>query len=169
MERIVPTVNDNETAETLKKLRNILCLNQKEFAEKFHIPYSTYSQWETKRRQPPAYVVQLIVDIIEKDYLLHDSNQTSVNTDLGINTKLYLVIEQAQKYIGEKISNSEFKGLLNDFTNQTIPVRLHVGDKIIRGALDDPLIKAHHLHTVNSYEVCFTEWGYYLDICLNKL
>ena len=166
----IPILHDKDTAETLKKLRAVLCLNQREFAEKFHIPYGTYSQWETKRRQPPEYVIQLIVDIIEKDNLIENYNNTSTDTDLGVNIEFYTIVEKIKNDMEKKIKNSEFKHLapVLECKSSMIPVRLHVGDNIVRGFLEEENIRKYYLHTVNSYEVCCTEWGVYIDVCLNN-
>ena len=51
----------------LKDLRELVNLPQVEFAHKFNIPLQTYSQWETGRRNPPDYVIEMISKIIEQE------------------------------------------------------------------------------------------------------
>lgn len=52
---------------TLKQLRIPMRISQKEFAEKFGIPYKTYQQWESGRRNPPQYVVDMMFTILQME------------------------------------------------------------------------------------------------------
>ena len=54
---------------TVRALRACTGLTQKKFAEFVEIPQRTIENWESGRRQPPAYVVKLIEHKI-KDLLL---------------------------------------------------------------------------------------------------
>lgn len=49
----------------LKELRESVNMTQKEFADKFNIPLSTYFHWEQGMRKPPIYVVTMIETIID--------------------------------------------------------------------------------------------------------
>lgn len=44
----------------MKSFRESIGLNQKEFAEHFGIPIRTLQEWEQGRRNPPAYVLEMI-------------------------------------------------------------------------------------------------------------
>lgn len=44
----------------LRDLRAMTGLSQKDFGEWLNIPTRTIEQWETGRRKPPKYVVELI-------------------------------------------------------------------------------------------------------------
>ena len=52
---------------TLKQLRLPTRMNQKEFAEKFAIPYKTYQQWESGRRNPPQYIIDMMFTIMQME------------------------------------------------------------------------------------------------------
>lgn len=52
---------------TLKQLRIPMRISQKEFAEKFGVPYKTYQQWESGRRNPPQYVVGMMFTILQME------------------------------------------------------------------------------------------------------
>lgn len=56
--------------DVLKKLRGTTGLSQKDFANKFSIPVSTYEHWEMGVRKPPVYVVNLIETVLNYEQLL---------------------------------------------------------------------------------------------------
>ena len=45
---------------TVKEMRVMLGMTQREFSEKFEIPYRTIQEWEGERRTPPKYVMNLL-------------------------------------------------------------------------------------------------------------
>lgn len=51
----------------IKELRDITGFSQNAFADKFHIPLSTYCHWEQGLRTPPHYVIYMIKTILESD------------------------------------------------------------------------------------------------------
>lgn len=51
----------------LKEIREATGLSQKYFAESLKIPVRTYEQWETGKRTPPEYVVDLIEYRVKKE------------------------------------------------------------------------------------------------------
>lgn len=55
---------------TIKELRLSTRMTQREFAGYFNIPLRTIENWETGKRNPPEYVVELIRYKIEKEDLL---------------------------------------------------------------------------------------------------
>ena len=50
----------NLTMEDVKRCRLNNKLSQREFARLFDIPFGTYIQWESGRRNPPAYVLNMM-------------------------------------------------------------------------------------------------------------
>jgi putative transcriptional regulator len=55
---------------TIKELRMKTGMTQKAFAEYFNIPVRTIQDWESERRTPPEYVVELIEYKIKKEDLM---------------------------------------------------------------------------------------------------
>ena len=53
-----------EPKDTLKQLRQTTNMSQAKFATKFHIPISTYEQWEMGIRKPPVYIIEMIATIL---------------------------------------------------------------------------------------------------------
>ncbi|NCB91694.1 MAG: helix-turn-helix domain-containing protein [Clostridia bacterium] len=47
-------------SEHIKSIRQETGMNQREFAEHFHIPVRTIEDWEYGKRTPPEYVVRLL-------------------------------------------------------------------------------------------------------------
>lgn len=60
-------------AMSVKKIRGVTRLSQKEFAEKYEIPQRTLENWEAGRRTPPDYVLKLLMRVIEEDYEMKES------------------------------------------------------------------------------------------------
>ncbi len=58
----------------VKELRLQTGLSQSKFAKMFDIPVSTLKDWEQKRRNPPAYVINMMRTILEyKGMLINQS------------------------------------------------------------------------------------------------
>lgn len=54
----------------IKELRLSTGMTQQEFADYFNIPKRTIENWESDKRNPPVYVVELIEYKIEKEILI---------------------------------------------------------------------------------------------------
>lgn len=48
----------------IKEIRAFTGLSQAKFGEKYKIPEITISQWESGKRQPPAYVIDMLEFIV---------------------------------------------------------------------------------------------------------
>lgn len=55
-----------EAKDRLKYIRNVMGLSQSGFANYFGIPVATYQGWEQGRRKPPAYVISLLLRLLER-------------------------------------------------------------------------------------------------------
>ncbi len=60
----------NLTMTDVKRCRIANDMSQREFAEMFSIPFATYVQWESGRRNPPAYVLNLMRS--HMNHILHE-------------------------------------------------------------------------------------------------
>lgn len=67
---------------TTKELRLSARMTQREFAGYFNIPLRTIENWETGKRNPPEYVVELIRYKIEKE---EDMNRTKLLNEIKDN------------------------------------------------------------------------------------
>ena len=61
-----------DTTSTIKELRLKLNLNQREFAEKYHIPLKTLQNWEanpaiSSHRNCPPYVTYMLTELVNKE------------------------------------------------------------------------------------------------------
>ena len=52
---------------SIKDLRNLTGLSQKEFGKKYDIPYRTIQNWETEQRSCPEYVENLLERVVLED------------------------------------------------------------------------------------------------------
>jgi DNA-binding transcriptional regulator YiaG len=57
-------------ALTIKELRTLSGMTQKQFAEYLNIPKRTIEDWEYEKRIPPVYVVELIEYKLRKEKLI---------------------------------------------------------------------------------------------------
>ena len=62
---------------TIKELRAMLDMSQKQFANWYRIPIKSLQNWETGRREPPAYVMILLVRAVLEDKLESDMIETA--------------------------------------------------------------------------------------------
>ena len=61
-------MKDDTGKERIKKIRAITGLSQRAFAKAYEIPPRTFEAWETGRREPPVYVVNLLERAVMDDY-----------------------------------------------------------------------------------------------------
>ena len=57
---------------TVKEIRELTNLSQKEFSEKYHIPKRSIENWETGTRSCPIYVLELIEYRVKAEYWSDD-------------------------------------------------------------------------------------------------
>jgi len=62
-----------EQIETMKKLREDIGLNRREFSDYMGIPLRTLEEWESGRRRMPDYVLRLIAYQIKAERLLKEN------------------------------------------------------------------------------------------------
>lgn len=55
----------------VKKLREEMGLNRKQFSEYFGIPYRTVQDWEADKRELPEYLLRLMVYKVKTDKLIN--------------------------------------------------------------------------------------------------
>ena len=64
----------------VKELRMQTGLSQSKFAKMFDVPVSTLKDWEQERRNPPAYVINMMRTILQyKGMLIHPSYVEACN------------------------------------------------------------------------------------------
>lgn len=61
---------------TFKELRSMTELNQTQFAHYFNIPLRTVQNWEGGVRQPPEYVIDLLIYKLKNENMLKDTETT---------------------------------------------------------------------------------------------
>ena len=90
-----------DCAAWLKKIRERVGLSAIEVAGKLNIPYQTYSQWETGRRRPPFYVVQMITTILNQEE--RDSKKNTNRRNLARDIRDDLTLLGCPVYIADSI------------------------------------------------------------------
>lgn len=56
-----------ENEKTIKSLCEAYGISQTALARRFDIPLRTVQDWHAGRRKPPAYVVNMLTDLLEYD------------------------------------------------------------------------------------------------------
>lgn len=52
---------------TIKEMRELLGISRAEFSRRYGIPLRTLEDWESGKRTPPPYVINLLERIIKED------------------------------------------------------------------------------------------------------
>ncbi len=56
---------DYSKINNIRELRETTGLSQSKFAEHFSIPVRSLQEWEQERREPPTYLLTLMIKILE--------------------------------------------------------------------------------------------------------
>lgn len=64
-----------ENEKTIKSLCKDYGINQTALARRFDIPLRTVQDWHAGRRTPPAYVVNMLSDLLERDEKAKEATQ----------------------------------------------------------------------------------------------
>ena len=75
MDETKETLEDTIGADFLRSLREQHDLTVYDMAKKFDIPLQTYRQWESGRRNPPDYVVRMMMQVFSYEELHQDRNR----------------------------------------------------------------------------------------------
>ena len=51
---------------TIKEMRLLLQVSRTEFSRQYHIPLRTLEDWESGKRNPPNYVLELLERVVKK-------------------------------------------------------------------------------------------------------
>lgn len=110
----------------VKELRMQTGLSQSKFAKMFDVPVSTLKDWEQERRNPPAYVINMMRTILQyKGMLIHPSyveaceaRRKSVENAMAImlsatNGPDDLFMEVLEAYIFGKITLDEMESRID--------------------------------------------------------
>ena len=52
---------------TIKEMRLLLQVSRTEFSRQYHIPLRTLQDWESGKRNPPNYVLELLERVVKED------------------------------------------------------------------------------------------------------
>lgn len=76
---------------SIKKLRTITGMTQLEFANYFNIPKRTIENWESEKRTPPIYIIELIAYKIKMEGLNMKMSKKEINETRKEETREYRV------------------------------------------------------------------------------
>lgn len=63
--RLIPQKGKN--METIKELCIKYHIRQTDISKRFNIPIRTVQDWHSKRRTPPAYIIQMMDELLQQD------------------------------------------------------------------------------------------------------
>lgn len=75
---MIHAVRQKVMAMTIKEIRSMTGLSQVRFGQKYHIPAHTIEMWEMGKRNPPAYVFELLERAVRQD-IEAEGKQTEAN------------------------------------------------------------------------------------------
>ena len=52
---------------TIKEMRLLLQVSRTEFSRQYHIPLRTLEDWESRKWNPPNYVLELLERVVKED------------------------------------------------------------------------------------------------------
>lgn len=52
---------------TIKEMRLLLQVSRTDFSRQYHIPLRTLEDWESGKRNPPNYVLELLERVVKED------------------------------------------------------------------------------------------------------
>ena len=79
-----------DTAYAIKKLRENMGMNRREFCDYYCIPYRTVCDWEAGKRQMPEYVLRLM-DTESRDWRIREGFSMSMREKEVLNMQLVLI------------------------------------------------------------------------------
>lgn len=67
------SITEGNVNMEIKEIRTMSGLSQRQFAEKYHIPFGTYQKWEVpvenmNHRDCPLYVKELLERVVREDF-----------------------------------------------------------------------------------------------------
>ena len=89
---------------TIKEIRVLAGLTQKQFAEKYHITFSSIRNWESGHRTCPGYVVELLQFKVMEDLKMEEL-RAYLNSEIEKREKL---LKEEQQKREENRNNSMF-------------------------------------------------------------
>lgn len=70
-------MTDSNNINPIKAARTAAGYTQQQLSDTLNIPLITLSQWETGRRNPPAYVQKMLIAVLEHPEILDEISQKS--------------------------------------------------------------------------------------------
>lgn len=70
-----------EAKDELRKLRESMGMNRREFCEYFEIPYMAETDWEFGNRRVPLYLLRLMAYKVEMERLVDESKKENGTED----------------------------------------------------------------------------------------
>lgn len=79
--RVIQKIQGSDYMSRIREVRRQAKLTQKQLAEHYDIPLRTLQDWETGKRKPPEYIVNLLLRCIAADFSVTLEEKTQSNTD----------------------------------------------------------------------------------------
>lgn len=85
---------------TIKEMRESLDMTQEMFSRRYNIPRRTIQNWETGKRNPPPYVIEMLQNAI-RHYVPHSTEEV-MSLPLTVVDLKYMCDDLIRKGYGEK-------------------------------------------------------------------
>lgn len=125
---------------TIKEIRKLTGLTQKQFAEKYHINFSNIRNWEIGHRNCPEYVMELL--------------EFKVREDLGMN-KMYDLISERLNAKKTELSESQeqFDVMWTNERHSGCFERNAINDLLIMQQLKSEIAELEHWETLMRVQI----------------
>ena len=100
---------------TIKEIRALTGLTQKQFAEKYHITFSSIRNWEIGRRTCPDYVAELLEFKVREDLKMDKMTFRDILKFMADTTEITLYVNSREIPEGSKIYSLPDRHDLNQF------------------------------------------------------
>lgn len=125
---------------TIKEIRKLTGLTQKQFAEKYHINFSNIRNWEIGHRNCPEYVMELL--------------EFKVKEDLGMNKMYDLISERLNAKKTELSERQEqFKRTCNRDIDTACFEHNAINDLLIMHQLKSEIAELEHWETLMRVQI----------------
>lgn len=157
---------DPISIDMISYIRHELGLTQQQFADKYHIPLSTLSQWEQHKRMPPVYVVQMIHDLWKAESEIKDLKEQYNHCGLPLHELLNELYDNLCRSVPDTFEDIDEDGNVVECAIDNTYGLPIVIEGVGAGFSDDERFKMYMDAEVEHYETVRTLCGRVIQITL---
>ena len=154
---------------SIKQLRSLSGLTQKEFANMFHIPLRTIQKWETGASTPPSYLLELIEYKLNKEMIVAPMEDMLVRDMNKVNLKTIVFIDFLNRladYTDNEADLSTYAKPWSKYPSESYPAGSNdfIYDDTQPLGLDDEFFDPEFMHYEIISMCCTDAYGLHHDV-----